>query len=217
MVASYNAVAPHPARESVHEQVTFRIDRMSPGDIAPVVALQIAYLDGSVVTQLGPVFLTRFLRVTLQHDPSRAFVARDGSARIVGFAIGSLDVHAFNQFVKPRVFTALVHALLTPSRVALIGSMARMVVEGEPEPPIPAELLLLVVDPTTRRQGIGAKLLQELENAFAVGNVARYRVAIRSHLSEARAFYSALHFEHEQERTVLGRPMVYLTKRLRAP
>jgi hypothetical protein len=42
-------------------------------------------------------------------------------------------------------------------------------------------------------------------------------VAVRSHLEAARAFYVALGFEHEQERLVLGRPMVYLTKRVTQP
>jgi hypothetical protein len=53
-----------------------------------------------------------------------------------------------------------------------------------------------------------------MEDAFDRDEVARYRVAVRSHLAAARAFYSALNFEHEQERHVLGRPMVFLTKRV---
>ena len=193
----------------------FRIDPMSPTDIPAVVALQIAFLDGSIVTELGAVFLTRFHTLALEHESSRAFVARGADDRIVGFALGSLDVHAFNRYVKPRVLASLIRSLLSPSRVGLVGSLARMVAEGEPQPPIPAELLLLVVDPGARRSGVGGGLLKAMEGVFAGQEISRYRVAVRSHLAVARAFYSARAFEHEQERTVLGRPMVYLTKQVR--
>jgi hypothetical protein len=44
--------------------------------------------------------------------------------------------------------------------------------------------------------------------------VSRYRVAVRSHLAAARAFYGATGFEPEQELRVLGHPMTYLTKKI---
>jgi hypothetical protein len=40
-------------------------------------------------------------------------------------------------------------------------------------------------------------------------------VAVRSHLSVARAFYLATGFIPEQEMMVLGAPMTYLTKVVR--
>ena len=194
--------------------MAFRIDPMSPGDIAAVVALQTAFLDGSIVTRLGPRFLTPFHAHALAHVSSRAFVARDGTAAIVGFALGSVDVEAFNRHVKPRVLGPLVRSLLSPSRIGVLAGLVRMIAEGEPQPPIPAELLLLVVAPSARRLGVGAALLKAMEDAFARQQIARYRVAVRSHLAAARAFYSARGFEHEQGRAVLGRPMVYLTKQV---
>jgi ribosomal protein S18 acetylase RimI-like enzyme len=195
-------------------ETAFRIDPMSASDIPAVVQLQSAYLDGSIVTELGPEFLTRFHVVALQHHASRGFVAWDAKHQAVGFALGSIDVHAFNRFVKPRVLMSLLRALLSPARIGLFPSLARMLSEGEPHPPVSAELLLLVVDPGTRRRGVGGGLLTAMEAAFAAENTRDYRVAVRSHLAAARAFYSALAFEHEQDRDVLGRPMVYLTKQL---
>src|SRR6516165_2136106 len=73
--------------------VRLQIDLMAPADIPAVVGLQTAFLNGSVVTELGSAFLTRFHAVALQHKASRAFVARDTSRRIVGFALGSVDVN----------------------------------------------------------------------------------------------------------------------------
>lgn len=194
----------------------FHIHPMSSSDIPAAVALQVAFLNGSVVTQLGPGFLTRFHDAALTHRASRGFIATDDRGAVTGFALGSLDVHGFNAHVKPRVLGAMVRALLSPSRIALAASLARMVIEGEPQPPIPAELLLLVVDPAARRGGVGRSLIGTLEAAFASGGATRYRVAVRSQLAVARAFYEALGFAHEQERSVLGQPMLYLTKQVKA-
>jgi ribosomal protein S18 acetylase RimI-like enzyme len=196
--------------------MALRIRSMAARDIPSVVQLQVSFLNGSIVTRLGPDFLARFHTLALAHPASRGFVAEiDG--RIAGFALGSLDVHAFNAHMKPRILGAMLAALLAPSRLLLAVSLVRMVFEGEPEPVIPAELLLLTVDPRARRSGVGRGLLGALEQAFREQGIPRYRVAVRSQLAEAKAFYEALRFEHEQERTVLGLPMTYLTKQVRAP
>lgn len=187
---------------------------MTHADIPSVVALQIAFLEGSIVTELGPAFLERFHGAVLEQPATLAFVACDEAGSIVGFVIASLEVHAFNSHVKPRVLTALVRALLLPSRWRLMFSVVRGIVEGEPEPYVPAELLLLVVDSRARRRRIGHRLLVELEGALAARGVPQYRVAVRSHLEVARTFYRALGFEPEQQLSVLGHPMTYLIKRV---
>jgi GNAT superfamily N-acetyltransferase len=86
----------------------------------------------------------------------------------------------------------------------------------EPQPAISAELLLLVVDASVRRHQIGRRLVDALEEVFATEHVVLYRVAVRSHLTVARAFYLATGFVPEQELAVLGAPMTYLTKVVRA-
>jgi ribosomal protein S18 acetylase RimI-like enzyme len=190
-----------------------RIRPMTTADISAVVALQIAFLEGSIVTEFGPAFLTRFHAAALGQSETIAFVACDGES-IVGFAVASFEVHAFNSHVKPRVLPALAAALLRPRNWSLALSVVQGLADAEPAPYVPAELLLLVVDSRARRRRIGHQLLVELERAMAERSVSVYRVAVRSHLAVARSFYSALGFELEQELTVLGRPMTYLTKRV---
>ena len=188
---------------------------MAESDIDHVVALQSAFLEGSLVTEFGPGFLRRFHAGALSHAATRGFVAVDGGA-IAGFVLASLDVHGFNAHVKPRVLLPLAAALVDPRRWHLAASLLRAPFEPDPQPHIPGELLLLVVDARGRRRGIGRRLLSVLEGAFAKEGVSRYRVAVRSRLTVARAFYEALGFEHEQDLTVLGQPMTYLTKRVDA-
>ena len=56
------------------------------------------------------------------------------------------------------------------------------------------------------------KMILDSVHAFAAERVSCYRVAVRSHLTVARAFYLATGFQPEQELSVLGAPMTYLTK-----
>lgn len=184
---------------------------MQPTDIEQVVALQTAFLEGSLVTDLGSRFLRSFYRAALRQSHTRAFVAVDGRS-IVGLAVGTVDVARFNAHVRPRILAPMFAAILAPHRWAIAAALLRMPFEPAPQPPIPAELLVLVVDSRRRQHGIGRALLAALERAFHEACVEIYRVAVRSHLAVARAFYRALGFEFEQELPVLGRPMTYLSK-----
>lgn len=190
------------------------VRRMSSADIAAVVDLQVAFLEGSIVTELGSRFLTRLHAAALGHASTRAFVAVDPDQRLAGFIMASTDVHAFNRHVKPKIVVPLALACMTPRGLRIGWSVARSLIEREPRPYIPAELLLLVVGSAFRRRGIGQRLLAAFEEAFRREAIAIYRVAVRSHLEIARRFYRALGFEIEQELAVLGYPMTYLTKRL---
>ena len=188
---------------------------MTVADVDAVVKLQIAFLEGSLVTELGYVFLRRFHEASLAHESMRAFVAVDAGNAVLGFVQASADVHAYTSHVKPRVLTSLGLALLAPRRWRLIPHFAHAISDREPEPAMPAELLLLVVDAAARRQQIGRRLVSALEDVFLREHVSIYRVAVRSHLAVARAFYLATGFTPEQDLTVLGAPMTYLTKVVR--
>ena len=186
---------------------------MTPGDIPDVVVLQSCFLDGSTITELGPHFLRAFHAAALAHPATHAFVAHEEGV-LAGFVLASHDMHAFNRAVKPKVLFPVARSLLSPRGVAIGLNLVKGLFEREPEPYMPAELLLLVVDSRLRRRGIGQRLLHCLEGAFAASAVAKYRVAVRSHLTVARSFYQATGFEVEQELMVLGRPMTYLTKQV---
>jgi ribosomal protein S18 acetylase RimI-like enzyme len=188
---------------------------MAAADIPAVVKLQADYLKGSVVSELGGGFLTAFHRAALDHPCTVTCVAADSAGAIVGLLSGSTDVHAFNAHVKPRVLLPLVTALVSPRGWRYTPMFARSLFEKEPQPAIPAELLLLVVDPRVRRRGIAQRLVAELERSFGTCGIERYRVAVRSQLGVARAFYLAMGFTMEQELKVLGAPMTYLTKAVR--
>jgi|SRR5579871_6552748 len=188
---------------------------MRVDDLAAVVDLQVAFLVGSLVTELGAAFVTAFYRVALPHHSTRAFVAADGDA-IVGAAFATVDVARFDAHVKPRILLPLAAALAPPARWRLLKPLTTSLVERGPGHAIPAELLTLVVDGRQRQRGIGRSLLDALEHRLACEGIGEYRVAVRSQLDVARAFYQATGFVFEQELMVLARPMTYLTKRVPA-
>ena len=189
------------------------IRMMRPADVADAARVQEKFLEGSVITELGAMFLRQFHRAALQHVATSAHVALDGDD-MVGLVMGSSDVHAFNQHVRPRVLAPLVPSLLPIRRWPLAWTILRSLGDAEPQPRIPAELLLLVVDRRVRRQKVGQRLLTAFEADLRCARAPLYRVAVRSELGEARRFYEASGFEREQELAILGRPMTYLTKRI---
>ena len=198
------------------ETTSTHVRPMAGKDVDAVVKLQLAFLEGSRVTELGEGFLQQFHRVALTHDSVRALVATDAGGVILGFVQASTNVHAFNSDVTRKVAIRLGAALLHPRRWRLVPQFVRHALTArEPQPTIHAELLLLVVDASARRRQIGRQLVDALEGDFASEHVVLYRVAVRSHLAVARAFYLATGFQPEQEMLVLGAPMTYLTKVVR--
>lgn len=187
---------------------------MTAADMSQVIALQTAFLEGSVVTELGDGFLARFYAAALQHPATIALVAVEDVGLIVGFAVATLDLRAFKRHMNRRVLLYVAVALLPPVRWRLLWSVASGLVDSEPQPYVAAELMLLVVDSRVRRRGIGRQLVQRFEAECRRAGATVYRVTVRSHLTIAREFYGALAFEPERDCVVLGRPMTYLLKRV---
>ena len=62
------------------ETTSTHVRPMASKDVDAVVKLQLAFLEGSRVTELGEGFLQQFHRVALTHDSVRALVATDAGA-----------------------------------------------------------------------------------------------------------------------------------------
>jgi GNAT superfamily N-acetyltransferase len=187
----------------------------APADIPEAATMAARILSASLVVQLGPAFLQAFHRAALEQPTTIALGAFDAdSGQPLGFALATSDIHAFNARVRRRVLVPLALALLSPSRWPLMPKFAQSFFEAEPHPDIPAELLLLYVDSSAQRCGVGRGLLEQLDAALRSKGANRYRVAVRSHLEGARAFYDSTGFVLEQELLVLGEPMTYYTRAL---
>lgn len=191
------------------------VSPLTNADVAHAATLAVRTLaDESRLAQLGATFLEAFYRASLQHRDTIAAKAVDELGQSVGYVLTSADVHAFRRHVQPRIVRPMAQALVHPRRIRLVPNIVRGLRDAEPEPYIPAELLLLYVEPQQMRRGAGRALLNWLEPSFKERGIERYRVAVRSRLGEAKAFYQAVGFVFEQELPVLGEPMTYFVRTL---
>jgi len=188
---------------------------LARADVSQAATLAVQALgDDSRLAQLGQNFLTAFYRASLQHGDSIAARVVDGRGQPAGYALASADMHAFRRHMQPRIALHIARALLDQRRIHLLPKILRGLREPEPQPLIAAELLLLYVERTRQRGGAGRELLRCVEAAFSARGISRYRVAVRSQLGDAKAFYQAVGFVFEQEQPVLGEPMTYFVRTL---
>jgi ribosomal protein S18 acetylase RimI-like enzyme len=210
----FAAVDARPFSTDVAQEV-LRLGPLTGDDVGHAAALAVRTLaNDSRLAQLGESFLRNLYRAALAQSDSLAAKAVNETGETVGYALASADVHAFRAFVQPRMTLPTARSLLNPRRLYLLPKIIRSLHEPEPQPHVPAELLLLYVEPGHKRRGAGRELLKWLHTAFGARGVPRYRVAVRSHLGDAKAFYQAVGFVFEQELSVLGEPMTYFVREL---
>jgi len=187
---------------------------MSMSDLAQVIDLQVATLSSSMLTQLGPGFLRRFHESSLALPHSFAVVATTDDGLITGFALATSDAAEFEHRIARATLARMILALLNPSRMPLVPRFAHRLIERGPTVHIPGELLLLAIHPAYRRRGLATTLLGRAEEALRSAGLLEYRVAVRTELDDARAFYRAVGFREEGQFIVLGEPMTYLVRTL---
>jgi ribosomal protein S18 acetylase RimI-like enzyme len=210
-------VAPPPSTSELAVVVRAQavaIDELSRDDIDAAARMAVRLLPASLLCQLGESFMRALYRMALGHPATIALKATQRDGRPVGFCLASSDSTALQQQLRSALALPTVRALLAPSRHKLIPSFLRGILEPEVQPHMPAELLLLYVDEECQRKGSGRALVCQLEAELIAQTVPSYRVAVRSHLERAKAFYTATGFRFEQERMMLGEPMTYFIREL---
>jgi ribosomal protein S18 acetylase RimI-like enzyme len=183
-------------------------------DIPLAAEMAVRLLPASVLTQLGGSFVKALYRAALAHPATIALKATDCGGTTIGFCLASSDTGALQHGLRRRLLASILRALLNPARFKLVPRFISSVLEDEPQPYVAAELLLLYVDDMCQRQGSGRAVVEQLETELRKRGVDRYRVAVRTQLTKAKAFYTATGFVFEQERLVLGEPMTYFVRDL---
>jgi ribosomal protein S18 acetylase RimI-like enzyme len=176
-----------------HDVVLTEATLREAGDAARLHHEQLA---GSFLASLGPGFLRVLYRRLVLDTSSTVHVARAGD-RVVGFVAGTDDTALFMRgFVRrdgPRAAVAGAAGLLRHPRAAwetLRYGPASADVEGLPA----AELLALAVDPAARRQGLGLRLIQGLQDDACARRIPGLRVTVAADNTGAIAAYERAGF-----------------------
>jgi ribosomal-protein-alanine N-acetyltransferase len=148
-------------------------------------------LPGSFLASLGPPFLRVLYRRLVLDSSSTLLVVRAGE-QVLGFVAGTEDTSRFlRRFVRldgPRAMVAGAPGLLRHPVTAwetLRYEPGSADVVGLPA----AELLALAVDPAARRQGLGLRLIQALQEDARVRRTPGMRVTVAADNTAAIAAY----------------------------
>lgn len=146
-----------------------------------------------------PSFGINFLKVLhLQFIKSPSIIALgyfQNQSELKGIIFGTTDTHETMKKALLRcsfkLLPYVIPRLLKEPR--LIHKLWETVKYGRDFPSlIKAELLILAVDKTSHRQGIGSKLISALKEEFKSQHIANFRVATLSSNKAANAFYKQL-------------------------
>lgn len=162
-------------------------------DIARLVATSIPHY---IVSQLGPRFGAIYYRHIAGHPASCSLAAYDEADNIAGVILGTLDRQAARRFTLPvaaRLLLAANFRLLSPAFLCWLarGGLSLMGVKKTKEDPR-AELLILVLSPASRGEGLAPKLMDALEEFFCRAKRRQYLILTEKSNTAANRFYEKI-------------------------
>lgn len=154
-----------------------RIELASNSDLAGVVEVHRRAFPGSLMTELGPWFLTDYYGLALREGGGLFVVARSPLGRVNGFAVGYLVPQDFYRKMvvqKMRLaFSALRYLIWRPLRwAAVISAYRRANRNAESFAGKTAELASLAVDRGCAGRGVGGHLVRRFVSMAKEAGVA---------------------------------------------
>lgn len=189
-----------------------------PADGRVAAQLHASSITEGFLSSLGTPFLTRLYGAMARSADAVLLVARlDGVP--AGFVAGSAHPGRFYRwFLRTRgpvAAASLLPRLIRPSVVIKIGETMRHARRETAEGSV-AELLSIAVSDGARRSGVGAALIQRLEQELVAGGSVQLVVVVGASNGPARAFYERMGFSDPRPvRIHRGTPSVRYRKELR--
>jgi GNAT superfamily N-acetyltransferase len=179
------------------------IVRLTPEDdestFAQIAALHVEGIHHGILPLFGDRFLARLYRYIAQAPQSGVWCVRDDS-EVMGFIAGCMNLGEVFRWVLLRkglgLATAAGRALLSPRVLEKLPSMLTYLrAEQDDAEGYAPELLAIAVSARGRGQGLGRRLVTELESGFkSWGLSGRYRVSTNIEEQVSNAFYRSLGF-----------------------
>jgi GNAT superfamily N-acetyltransferase len=197
---------------------------LAPIHAADAARLHMAGQPGTFLTALGPDVLTALYRALPQTRAGFGFAATDAvgneAGALLGFVsattgvgklFGEIGTRQMGTLLPPLVGQLVRHPALiwrsvqTVAYPLLVGGSE----VGENLLGTPAELLSIMVEPSQRGQGIGARLLAALVEACQIRNISLLDVTVDADNAGAQRFYMRHGFVYHHDFTLYRRRMAH--------
>lgn len=167
-----------------------KIRRAERRDVRRIAHLHRTGLPDAFLSTLGERALRTLYRLMLADPDSRVLVA-EGPEGVRGFIAGSLDPEMFVRSHRIAVGLAALPRIVRPSVLRRARETSR--IDPHPELP-PAEIMVIAVDPSHRRAGIGARLSRAALDELRRAGTREVKVSVAADNDGANVFYAALGF-----------------------
>lgn len=193
---------------------------MTKEDFLDIARLHKESIPGGFLSSLGMTFLSRLYQGIARNPGSCVIVERGPDGKVAGFVCGALSVKKCYQQVLLRGFLSLglpiALKLLRPAVIKRVWETLRYPgKKPENTASADAELLSIAVSDLARGQGVGKKLVCELEKWFVdKGYRDAYKVVTFAEDARSNGFYKKTGFRFNREFTHHGNRMNEYMKRV---
>jgi glycosyltransferase involved in cell wall biosynthesis/ribosomal protein S18 acetylase RimI-like enzyme len=163
---------------------------------APAIArLHAGMIGTGFLSSLGVGFLRVLYRALIESERGTVMVA-DADGTTVGFIAGTDDTGAFyKEFVRRHFLRAAGSLLPALTRSSTWTGVWETLRYGGGDGDSPAELLSMAVAPSSRRSGLGSRMVQALLDRERARGVSQVKVVVGAGNQEAIAFYERCGFD----------------------
>ncbi len=171
-------------------------------DIPQIAEIHYKYLKLGLLSRLGESFLQRFYKSLLKNSNTFTLVAVDDS-QIVGFVTGAMNLRTIPRTMIYNLWFPA--AVAVAKRPAIIAKLIKtFFYPSFRENKKVGEIFSLVVIPSYRKHGIGAKLVKSCQKEFKKRGCKNYQVSVREKMVGANQFYQKLNLKKRHSTEFLG-------------
>lgn len=183
------------------------IEKLTEKDIKEVAGIHKTELSG-FLSELGLGFLEKFYKATLSIPEIFTFVEKEND-QVLGFTTGITSTNGLYKKVIysdiPSFFLLFLKYFIThPQNIIKTVQLLAYPGFSDQGP----ELLVIAIDKTHQRRGIGGKLFHKVITEFQKKGIKRFKVSVYDKLS-ANKFYQKMGCRKVQTFLFLAEPMNY--------
>jgi ribosomal protein S18 acetylase RimI-like enzyme len=184
---------------------------MTLGDVDAAAALHVAHMSYSFLAKLGVGFVRRLYRRLVLSRHGVAFVC-EADGRVAAFIAAASDSAALRrEFLRcDGLGAGLCAAWAVLRRPWLLPRAAETLAYGSRAdlPGVAAEMLFTCLDPSLRRQGLAACMIEEVLGAFRQCAIRRVKVATEAANEPVNRLLAKLRFQVQRTFRLHGKPML---------